>query len=64
MWKYCMILAGMKWLYFISNIELKFSAVSKPLVTVTATVTVRSANFRSASISLKSASIREDQLQY
>ena len=39
-------------------------AVSKPLVTVTATVTVRSANFRSASISLKSASIPEDQLQY
>ena len=33
-----------------------FLAVSKPLVTVTATVTVRSANFRLASI-------REDRLQ-
>ena len=41
-----------------------YVAVAKPLVTVTATVTVRSANFRSASISLKSASIREDRLQY
>ena len=32
-------------------ITIKKKAVAKPLVTVTATVTVRSANFRSASIS-------------
>ena len=41
----------------------ELGAVSKPLITVTTTITVRSANFRSASIWLTSASIREDWLQ-
>ena len=48
-------------IYLLGKHEIK--AVSKPLLTVTATVTVRSANFRSASIWLRLASIREDQLQ-
>ena len=48
---------------FLTSEMLQKRAVSKSLITITATVTVRSANFRLASIQFRLASIPEDRLQ-